>query len=130
MKIKSFGDVLHNGYKVLVVKGSLLEIDLKTALPGSDFRKIYDKLVRYSNWEPIKSSAHLKNTIRNFYQIAGNPEAFVKHPYDPKIKEKMFEDPSYVYMGSTAYNKDKVLIIVHDLQVTIKKLSIVNRKQH
>ena len=110
MKIKSFGDVLHNGYKVLVVKGSLLEIDLKTALPGSDFRKIYDKLVRYSNWEPIKSSAHfLKNNIRNFYQIAGNPEAFVKHPYDPKIKEKMFEDPSYVYMGSTAYNKDKDL---------------------
>ncbi len=44
----------------------------------------------------------------------------MKHPYDPKIKEKMFEDPSYVYMGSTAYNKDKDLIIVHDLQVTIK----------
>ncbi len=45
----------------------------------------------------------------------------MKHPYDPKIKEKMFEDPSYVYMGSTAaYNKDKDLIIVHDLQVLIK----------
>ena len=44
----------------------------------------------------------------------------MKHPYDPKIKDKMFEDPSYVYMGSTAYNKDKDLIIVHDLQVTIK----------
>ncbi len=73
MKIKSFGDVLHNGYKVLVVKGSLLEIDLKTAPPESDFRKIYDKLVRYSNWEPIKSSAHKKTPYVIFTRLPAIP---------------------------------------------------------
>ncbi len=54
--------------------------------------------------------------------MVGNPDAYVDHSHDERIKENMMADQTYVYLAtSTVFRDDPDLVTLHHLRVSFSK---------